>query len=194
MTRAAVGVLSIQGAYEKHKIALNKLGINAIYVRSLEELLKVDRIIIPGGESTTMVTLLKKHSLWAPLKDFCRDNPVFGTCAGTILLAKKTHGLERFGSDNTLSVMDIEVRRNSYGRQQDSFKIFLDVKINSKSQKIESIFIRAPSIIDIDKSKVEILASLNNEPVFVKQGNKIAATFHPELTSDLSIHRYFADI
>jgi len=189
-----IGVLSIQGAYEKHKIALQKLGVNVIYVRSLEELGRVDKLVIPGGESTAIVTILKKHGIWEALKEFCSSKPVFGTCAGAILLAKKTHGLEKFGSDNTLAVMDIEVKRNSYGRQQDSFRTFLDVKIGDNTKKVESIFIRAPSIIDVDHSKVEVLSSLNREPVLVRQGNKLAATFHPELTEDLSIHRYFADI
>ncbi|HBM17202.1 MAG TPA: pyridoxal 5'-phosphate synthase glutaminase subunit PdxT [Lentisphaeria bacterium] len=189
-----IGVLSIQGAFEKHRIAFEKLGLKVLYVRSIAELEKIDKLVIPGGESTAMVTILKKHDLWFPLKKFCSEKPVFGTCAGAILLAKKTHGLEKFGVDNSFSVMDIEVKRNSYGRQLDSFKTFLDIKINNNSKKIESIFIRAPSIMDVDSAKVEILASFKKEPVFVRQGNKLAVTFHPELTDDLSIHQYFADI
>lgn len=189
-----IGVLSIQGAYEKHKVALLKLGANVVLVRNSQELAAVDKLIIPGGESTTIVTVLKKHFLWESLKEFCRTKPVFGTCAGAILLAKKTHGLERFGTDNSLAIMDIEVRRNSYGRQLDSFKTFLDIKFADKSKRIEAIFIRAPSIIDLDISKVQVLASLNNEPILVRQGNSLACTFHPELTDELSIHRYFADI
>lgn len=189
-----IGVLSIQGAYEKHKVALLKLGVNVVLVRTRQELASVDKLIIPGGESTAIVTVLKKHFLWESLKEFCRTKPVFGTCAGAILLAKKTHGLERFGADNSLAIMDIEVRRNSYGRQLDSFKTFLDIKFADKSKRIEAIFIRAPSIIDLDISKVQVLASLNNEPILVRQGNSLACTFHPELTDELSIHRYFADI
>lgn len=189
-----IGVLSIQGAYEKHKIALQKLGVNAVNVRTAQELDSIDKLIIPGGESTAIVTVLKKHLLWDKLKEFCRTNPVFGTCAGAILLAKKTHGLEKFGADNSLFAMDIEVKRNSYGRQLDSFKTSLDVKLSDKSTKIEAIFIRAPSIIGLDASKVQVLASFNNEPVLVRQGNSLACTFHPELTDELSIHKYFADI
>lgn len=189
-----IGVLSIQGAYEKHRIALRKIGVKTALVRTSEELNCVDKLIIPGGESTAIITVLKKHDLWEPLKEFCRTKPVFGTCAGAILLAKKTHGLEKFGLDNSLAVMDIEVRRNSYGRQLDSFKTLLDVKIGDNTIKIESIFIRAPSIIDLDLTKVEVLAVLDKEVVLVKQGSSLACTFHPELTGDLSIHKYFADI
>ena len=189
-----IGVLSIQGAYEKHRVALQKLGFNAILVRTSQELASIDKLIIPGGESTAIVTVLKKHFLWEDLKEFCRIKPVFGTCAGAILLAKKTHGLEKFGKDNSLAAMDTEVKRNSYGRQLDSFKTFIDVNLADKSKRIEAIFIRAPSIIGLDASKVQVLASLNSEPVLVRQGNLLACTFHPELTDELSVHSYFADI
>ncbi len=189
-----IGVLSIQGAYEKHKTALEKLGVNSVLVRTIQELDSVDKLVIPGGESTSIVTILKKHLIWDKLKEFCKIKPVFGTCAGAILLAKKTHGLEKFGNDNTLAVMDIEAKRNSYGRQLDSFKTFVEVNLSDKSARVEAIFIRAPSIIGLDSSKVQVLASLNNEPVLVRQGNALACTFHPELTEELFIHRYFADI
>lgn len=189
-----IGILAIQGAYVKHRKAIEKLGYNSLFVRNKQELDSVDRLIIPGGESTAMIIILKKHGMWNDLKSFCKHHPVFGTCAGTILLAKKTHGLECFGEDNTFSVMDIEVTRNSYGRQLESFKTNLEVDISGSIKTIPAIFIRAPQVIGFDEEKVKVLSYCKEIPVLLRQNNYLACTFHPELTDCLDIHEYFCKL
>lgn len=189
-----IGILAIQGGYLKHQKAVQKLGYKTLLVRTKQDLDSVDSLIIPGGESTAMIIILKKHSLWNELKLFCKHHPVFGTCAGTILLAKKSHGLESFGKDNTFSVMDIEVVRNSYGRQLDSFKTNLEVSISGLLKTIPAVFIRAPQVIGFDEKKVKVLSYFENSPVLLQQNNYLACTFHPELTDSLDIHEYFCKL
>lgn len=190
-----IGILAIQGAYHKHQNAVKKLGFKSLLVRNKQELDSVDSLIIPGGESTSIIIILKKHGLWNDLKSFCRSHPVFGTCAGTILLAKKSYGLECFGEDNTFAVMDIEVARNSYGRQLDSFKTELKISLdNSPEKSIPAIFIRAPQVIGFDKQKVKVFSRCEGLPVLLRQNNYLACTFHPELTDNLDIHEYFCKI
>ncbi len=189
-----IGVLAIQGAYFKHQKAVEKLGYKTLLVRNKQELDSVNSLIIPGGESTAMIIILKKHGMWDELKSFCKSYPVFGTCAGTILLAKKSHGLECFGEDNTFSVMDIEVVRNSYGRQVDSFKTDLEASISGSVKTIPAIFIRAPQVIGFDEQKVKVLSYCEGSPVLLQQNNCLACTFHPELTDSLDIHDYFCKL
>lgn len=160
-----IGVLAFQGGFKEHLDVLKRLKLEAIEIRSQEELNKVDGLIIPGGESTVISEFLK--NLIIP------DIPIFGTCAGCIILSK-------FG------LIDVEVQRNAYGSQLDSFEIKLDNGVNA-------VFIRAPRIVEVGKN-VKILATLNNEPVLVKQGKILASTFHPELTEDLSVHKIFIDM
>lgn len=189
-----IGILAIQGAYLKHQKAIEKLGYKTLLVRNKQDLDPVNSLIIPGGESTTMVIILKKHNIWDEIKSFCKYHPVLGTCAGTILLAKKSHGLEHYGEDNTFSIMDIEVVRNSYGRQLDSFKTNLEVSISDSVKTIPAIFIRAPQVIRFDEQKVKVLSYCEDSPVLLQQNNYLACTFHPELTDRLDIHEYFCKL
>jgi len=189
-----IGILAIQGAYLKHQKAVQKLGYKTLLVRNKQELGSVNSLIIPGGESTTMIIILKKHNLWNGLKLFCNSHPIFGTCAGTILMAKKNRGLESFGEDNTFAVMDIEVVRNSYGRQLDSFKTDLEVSISGSVKTVPAIFIRAPQVIGFDEQKVKVLSYCEDFPVLLQQNNYLACTFHPELTDNLDIHEYFCKL
>ena len=189
-----IGVLAIQGAYLKHQKAVEKLGYRTLLVRNKQDLGSVNSLIIPGGESTAIIIILKKHNIWNEIMSFCKYHPILGTCAGTILLAKKSHGLEYFGEDNTFSVMDIEVVRNSYGRQLDSFKTNLEVSISGSVKTIPAIFIRAPQIIGFDERKVKVLSYCEGSPVLLQQNNYLACTFHPELTDSLDIHEYFCKL
>ncbi len=179
-----IGILAIQGAYHKHQEIIKKLGYATLLVKTETELNQVDALIMPGGESTAMVLILKKHHLWESLQKFCKIKPVFGTCAGAILLAKNTEKQDV----STLEIMDITISRNSYGRQIDSFET--EVKFND-SKLIPAVFIRAPKITDYDRKNIQVLASDGNIPVILQQDNKIACTFHPELTGDTSVHEYF---
>ena len=186
-----IGVLGIQGAFLKHQIAISRLGLSSILVRNRIDLKKIDSIIIPGGESTTIITILKKHNMWESLKDFSKSHPVFGTCAGIILMAKKINEFEQFGTDNSLALMDIEVSRNSYGRQIESFSTQLSVSQTVATKDIPAIFIRAPQVMNVGSEKVEVLATFEGTPVLLRQNNYLGCTFHPELTCSLAIHDYF---
>lgn len=183
-----IGVLAIQGDFAAHKRALAKIGVDAIEVRRAGELQQVDGLIMPGGESTTMLKFIEEENLADPIKRFaCEGKPVFGTCAGTILLAREVHN----PGQPSLGLIDISVERNAYGRQVDSF--ITNVDPSFEGGLLEAVFIRAPKILKIG-ARVEILAKLDGEPVFVKEGNVLAATFHPELTRDERAHRFFAEM
>jgi len=181
-----IGVLALQGAFAEHRRALEALGCTAVEVRKAEELENLDGLIIPGGESTTIGSLMAKWGLMEPLKGkIAAGFPVYGTCAGLILLAK-----EITGSDQPrLGVMDIQVLRNGYGRQVDSFEADLDIPALGP-EPFAGVFIRAP-IVQGAGPGVEVLAEWQGKPVLVRQGKLLGSTFHPELTSDLRLHRYF---
>jgi len=182
-----IGVLAIQGAYHKHAGSVGRLGIRTIEVRNPADLDMVDGLIIPGGESTTIGKLLVKNNMVDPIKKRIADGmAVFGTCAGMILLAKSVPGRDQ----PLLEVMDISVERNAYGRQIDSFEAEFTVK-GLEGGAVNGIFIRAPKIIGVSDN-VQVLASYENVPILVRQGNILAASFHPELSDDLRIHSYFA--
>ena len=186
-----VGVLSLQGAFKEHISRLKECRISAAEVRLPEQLKDIDGLIIPGGESTTINKLLKKYKFKESLDKFYRDRkPIFGTCAGLILLAKNIHG-----ESKGLGYIDIEVQRNAYGRQVDSFEEMLDISFNQNKNggKFKSIFIRAPKILSVGR-KVEVLAKLKDEIVLVRDNNVMVSAFHPELTDDLRIHRYFINM
>jgi len=186
-----VGVLSLQGDFKEHVTRLEECGISALEVRFPEQLEDVDGLIIPGGESTTINKLLKKYKFKKSLDKFYRDRkPIFGTCAGLILLAKNIHG-----EGKGLGYIDIDVQRNAYGRQVDSFEELLDISFNQNKNggKFKSIFIRAPKILSVGR-KVEVLARLKNEIVLVRDNNVMVSAFHPELTDDLRVHRYFINM
>jgi 5'-phosphate synthase pdxT subunit len=184
-----IGVLALQGAVTEHIQMLSDLGAEAVPVRLPSELEGLDAIIIPGGESTTIGKLLSDYGLLEPIRRLAKKGlPIFGTCAGLVLLAKKVPDLKL----EPIGMMDIEVKRNAFGRQVDSFEA--DLKIPSlHNGTFHGVFIRAP-IIEKTDSNVEVLCQLNGKPVAVKQGKILACAFHPELTGDTRLHKYFLDI
>ena len=184
-----VGVLAFQGAFIKHISMLQSLKVLTQIVRTPGELEKCDALIIPGGESTVMAYHLDYAGMRETLQEFAMNKPIFGTCAGMILLANEVVG----GPVKSLQVLDICVERNGFGRQKDSFSTSIKVSLNQSSHFFHSIFIRAPRIKSCGKG-VKILAKLNEEAVLVQQNNYLAATFHPELTDDPNIHKFFLSL
>ena len=183
-----IGVLAMQGAYREHLKILKSLGIEAIDVRYEEDIDNIDGLIIPGGESTTMGKLIKTLGLYDKLKSRIENNmPVWGTCAGMILLAKNIVN-EYY---NHLSVMNISVIRNAYGRQLGSFETKAPVK--GIGEDIDMVFIRAPYIESVGEN-VEILPTVDGNIVAAQEGNILVTSFHPELTEDLRLHKYFINI
>ena len=182
-----IGVLALQGAFIEHIYALQKLGAEAVEVRTARELHDLDGLIIPGGESTTMLKLARHYHLIKPLQQFSAEGkPVMGTCAGMILLAKKITESDM----QTLGLMDIEVRRNAFGRQVDSFETELHLPALGV-KKFHAVFIRAPYIEQVGEG-VETLARLDDGTVVaVRQNNLLALAFHPELSHDTRLHEYF---
>ena len=179
-----VGILALQGDFEAHQKAVERAGARAVQVRTGGELAHVDGLIIPGGESTTMLKLLREEKLLEPLREFGERRPIFGTCAGAILLATRvTHP-----DQESLALMDIDVERNGYGRQLDSHVARLD----TGDGPLEAVFIRAP-IIRRAGPEARVLARYNGDPVLVEQGLHLAATFHPELSAGERIHRLFLE-
>jgi 5'-phosphate synthase pdxT subunit len=179
-----IGVLALQGDFDAHRRTLEKLGADVMLVRKPEQLDDVDGLIIPGGESSTFLRLLGEAG-FEKLRDFVTHKPVFGTCAGCILLARDIENPEQKG----LGAIDIRVRRNAYGRQIDSFI----TQANTKLGEMEMVFIRAPKIVSTG-SGVEVLASEKGDPVLVQQGSVMAATFHPELSEDAPAHKRFVEM
>jgi 5'-phosphate synthase pdxT subunit len=182
-----IGILAIQGDYAAHAEALSQSGAIPIEVRKREELEGLDGLILPGGESSTMLKFLERRHLFDDLKEFCKRHPVFGTCAGTILLAREVRNPEQ----KSLGVLDAVVERNAYGRQIDSSILFSDSKLSG--EKLEMVFIRAPRILETGP-EVEVLATRDGNPTLVRQGRLMAATFHPELTADRRVHKAFIDL
>ena len=183
-----VGVLALQGAFAAHSECLTSIGVQSVEVRTPEQLSSVDALLMPGGESSTMSQLLESSGLFDPISTRIADGmPVFGTCAGMILLASEI--LDGRSDQRSFSAIDISVRRNAFGRQVDSF----EGAINSSIGDFHGVFIRAPRIERVGDG-VEVLGSINNEPVLVRQGNVLAASFHPELSNDARLHEYFVSI
>jgi pyridoxal 5'-phosphate synthase pdxT subunit len=181
-----VGVLAIQGDFAAHARALRQIGVEATEVRSEADLANTEGLIIPGGESTTILKLIQEESLAESILGFGRQGrPIFGTCAGAILLAREVYN----PAQASLGLIDIEVERNGYGRQVDSF--VADVETPLEGGPLEAVFIRAPKFKRVGPN-VEVLASLNGEPVLVRERNVLAAAFHPELVGDERVHRLFA--
>ena len=181
-----IGVLALQGDFDAHRLRLQQLGAEVVLVRKPEQLDEIDGLVIPGGESSTFLKLLGEAG-FQKLKDFVLTRPSFGTCAGAILLAKEVENPSQFG----LGAIDIAIRRNAYGRQIDSSireGLF-------RGSPIEMVFIRAPKIERLGP-EVEVLATEGKEkdPVVVRQGSTMAATFHPELTDDPRVHQAFLDL
>lgn len=184
-----IGVLALQGDYAKHVEMVSAAGALGREVREAGDLEKIDGLIIPGGESTTIGKLLVRFGMLEPIRIFAASGgPVFGTCAGTILLAKNIEGSDQV----RLGLLDIEVRRNAYGRQIESFEADIPVPMLGEIPLL-GVFIRAPIISKID-GRVDVLAVFDGTPVFVRQGNIISTTFHPELTGDPRAHKYFLSL
>ncbi|HEV2359208.1 MAG TPA: pyridoxal 5'-phosphate synthase glutaminase subunit PdxT [bacterium] len=179
-------MLALQGDVVEHVKMLESLGVEAVEVRTPEDLARVDALIIPGGESTTIGKLAVEYGLDRAIPERVREGmPVYGTCAGMIMLSETARG----GEPPLLRVMNIEVRRNAYGRQADSFETDLAVPALGE-RPLHAVFIRAP-VIDRVGPEASVLASLDGKPVLVRQGNMLVSAFHPELTSDDRVHRYF---
>ena len=179
-----IGVLALQGDFEAHEKALARAGAEPIQVRSAADLQQVDGLIIPGGESTTMLKLLEQEKLLEPLREFGREHSIFGTCAGAILLASGVSSPPQ----PSLGLMDIDVERNAYGRQLDSRIARLQPE--GSGAELEAVFIRAPKIRRVGVG-AKVLAQYEGDPVLVEQGKHLVATFHPELTDDPRVHLMF---
>ena len=179
-----VGVLALQGDFEAHRKALEEAGAKAMEVRTAEDLGRVDGLVIPGGESTTILKLLDAEKLFEPLCDFGKAKPIFGTCAGAILLATEVLNPRQ----QSLGLLDLTIERNGYGRQIDS-RI---AQIELEGEKAEAVFIRAPVIRKVGPGAT-VLASYLGQPVLVAQGRHMAATFHPELSAGNRVHKQFVE-
>jgi pyridoxal 5'-phosphate synthase pdxT subunit len=173
-----IGVLAVQGNFREHAAMLRRLGADVVEVRKPEELAGLDGLVIPGGESTAIMRLIRLYGLEEAIRHFAR--PVFGTCAGLILLDREH-----------LDLVDLAVDRNAYGRQVASFETDLDLA--GEEEQLRGVFIRAPRI-SATGADVEVLAELDGEPVLVRQGRFLAATFHPELTDDTRVHKRFLEL
>lgn len=187
--RKKVGVLALQGDFEAHRKALERAGAEPVEVRSADQLANLDGLIIPGGESSTMLKLLNEEHLLDPLREFGQKRPIFGTCAGAILLASHVSN----PAQESLSLVDIDIERNGYGRQVDSRITRLKtsgLNQDGTDRDLEAVFIRAPIIKRVG-SGAKVLAQYDGNPVLVEQGRHLVATFHPELTNDPSVHRMF---
>jgi 5'-phosphate synthase pdxT subunit len=183
-----VGILALQGAVRPHAEAITDVGAEAVEVRLPEHLVDLDALVMPGGESTTMSFLLDSSGLREPLADWLRsDRPVFGTCAGMILLASEV--LDGRPDQRSFAAIDITVRRNGYGRQVDSFEADLDVP-GAGSEPFHGVFIRAPKVERVGRG-VEVLAEHEGVPVLLRAGRVSVASFHPELAGDPRLHEQF---
>ena len=183
-----IGILAVQGDYEAHSKVLERMGVEHVLVRAPEDLQGVSGLILPGGESTTHLKVLTEEGLLHAIRKFGADGGAFfGTCAGAILLAREVHG----PSQPSLGLLDIVVQRNGYGRQLASDVHFGPTKL--KDEPLEMVFIRAP-VIEAVGAGVKVLGEYQGHPVLVEQGRVMAATFHPELTSDVSVHRHFLQL
>jgi 5'-phosphate synthase pdxT subunit len=173
-----IGVLAVQGNFREHAAMLRRLGEEPVEVRKPEQLEGLDGLIIPGGESTAIMRLVRLYGLEDAIREFSR--PVFGTCAGMILLDR-----------NHLGVLDLEVARNAYGRQVASFEADLD--LDGAERPLRGVFIRAPRVAEVG-ADVHVLAELDGEPVLLREGRVLVASFHPELTDDTRVHQRFLDL
>jgi 5'-phosphate synthase pdxT subunit len=183
-----VGVLALQGAFAAHSDCLASIGVQSVEVRNPQQLSNVDALLMPGGESSTMSQLLESSGLFDPIATRITEGmPVFGTCAGMILLASEI--LDGRSDQRSFSAIDISVRRNAFGRQFESFESTIATDVGD----FQGVFIRAPRIERVG-ADVQVLGSIGDEPVLVRQGNVLAASFHPELSNDARLHEYFVSV
>ena len=181
-----IGILAVQGAFREHEYILNHLGCETVLVKRIEHLDGIDGLVFPGGESTSMGRLMREYGLIEPIRDKAVSGmPMFGTCAGMILMANRMAN----GEDPHLSIMEMEVNRNSFGRQVDSFETELNMPAVGEAP-FPAVFIRAPHIREISED-ANVLATYEDRIVAVREGNLLAISFHPELTEDTRIHEYF---
>jgi 5'-phosphate synthase pdxT subunit len=185
-TKKKIGILAIQGDFSAHTKALTESGAEAVEIRNPSGLANIDALILPGGESTTMLKFLERGNFLDALKEFASQKPVFGTCAGSILLAREV----RHPAQVSLGLLDAIVERNAYGRQIDSSILTAPTALGA--EPLEMVFIRAPRIVETGP-EVEVLARRDGFPVLVRQGRILAATFHPELSTDRRVHQLFVD-
>ncbi|MFZ0801254.1 MAG: pyridoxal 5'-phosphate synthase glutaminase subunit PdxT [Terriglobales bacterium] len=184
-----IGVLALQGDFDAHRKRLEELGAEVVLVRRPEQLDEIDGLVIPGGESSTFLKLLGAAG-FEKLKEFVRVKPTFGTCAGAILLANEVENPKQEG----LGVLDVRIRRNAYGRQlESSIREGRFIEGKFANSPLEMVFIRAPKFERLGPS-VEVIATEGNDPVAVRQGNVMATTFHPELSTDTRVHQAFLDL
>jgi 5'-phosphate synthase pdxT subunit len=184
-----IGVLAIQGDFAAHIRALRRIGADPVEVRSINHFDALDGLILPGGESTTMLKFIEGEGLAKSITRFAKSGkPIFGTCAGAILLAREVYN----PTQPSLGLIDMAIERNGYGRQVDSFISSAEAVVDD-FRTLEAVFIRAPRIRRIGP-QVEVIARLNNEPVMVRERNILAATFHPELTTNERSHRLFGEM
>jgi len=188
-----IGVLALQGSFHEHQNILQKLGVQVVQVRLPQQLDDLNGLIIPGGESTTIGKLAVDFGLLVPLKEFGKSHTIWGTCAGSIFLSKDAHRQQPL-----LELMDIQVERNAFGRQIDSFEIDLEIpalkEVSKEKPVFHAIFIRAPFIEKVGQN-VEVLAKLSDgKIVAARQGHLLATSFHPELTEDTRFHQYFLEV
>jgi pyridoxal 5'-phosphate synthase pdxT subunit len=183
-----IGVLALQGAVAEHIRSLEAAGAEAVTVKRVEQLDELNGLVIPGGESTTIGKLMRKYGFMEAIREFsAQGKPLFGTCAGLIVLAERIEGQD----EAHLQLMDITVARNAFGRQRESFETDLEVK--GINEPIRAVFIRAPLIKSVGEG-VEILSTYKDEIVTARQGTLLAASYHPELTDDYRLHAYFLDM
>ena len=183
-----IGVLALQGAFAKHLDMLQRLSVEGKEVRKPQDLDHCDALIIPGGESTTIFHQLNFIRMNEKLQEFSKKKPLFGTCAGLILMSKHIIG----GEMTPMGLLDVTIERNAFGRQVDSFLASIDLTCVKQNKTVPAMFIRAPRIRHFS-SEVEVLAHYDGEPVLIKQGQHLGATFHPELTLSTTIHEYFVN-
>jgi len=185
-----IGVLALQGDFGLHARALEKCGVEAVEVRKPLELDEVDGLVMPGGESTTLLKLMDAWDFVPALEKFHSEGkPIFGTCAGLIILAREVESPKQF----SLGLIDVTVERNAYGRQRESFEAHGTAKLDGQAIPLEMFFIRAPRIRRVGPG-VEVLAEHGGEPVMARQDRVLVATFHPELTDTTTVHQYFCDL
>jgi 5'-phosphate synthase pdxT subunit len=187
MDKLTIGILALQGAFAKHAAVIESLGEEALLVKKPHELDLCDALIIPGGESTAMTIQMEYCGLVDKIREFAEEKPIWGTCAGLILMARSSSSRHvcSFG------LLEIDVDRNAYGRQTESFTTELDVDLNGELKKFKALFIRAPIISTWDKNSIKVLSQYEDHPVLVEQGIHLGSTFHPELAGNGLIHDYF---
>lgn len=183
-----VGVLALQGAVTEHIRSIELAGVEGTAVKKIEELADVQGLIIPGGESTTIGKLMRKYGFIEAIRDFsAAGKPIFGTCAGLIVLAKRIEGQD----EAHLALMDITVARNAFGRQRESFET--DLQVKGIDESVRAVFIRAPLITSVGQ-EVDVLSTYHDEIVTARQGHLLVSSYHPELTDDYRLHQYFVDM